>query len=70
MDLAYTFYMAENEGLLPTRFGNINAAIADIKRHPSESIDMDEFECILNAHDLSFSDLTQAEKNYIDASIA
>ena len=70
MDIGYVFYMAEMEGILPTRFGNINAAIADIKRHPSKSIGMEEFEGILNAHDLSFNDLTQAEKNYIDASIA
>jgi len=64
-----TLAMAEMEGILPTRFGNLNAAIKDIKDYPSPSIDMDTFENILNYHGLSFNDLSPREKRYIDEAI-
>ena len=65
-----TLYYAECEGLLPTRAGRLNAAIRVIKSYPGSSIDMDEFEKILNDYGLSYNDLSEREIRYINASIA
>ena len=69
MDLFYTLYMAEAEGLLPTRAGRINAAIADIKADPRPTLSMDEFEEILDKHDLTYNSLSKRELNHINTAI-
>ena len=69
MDMSYCFYMAEAEGLLPTRAGKINAVINAIKKVPRPEITFSEFEEILERHGLSYEELTQREINYINASI-
>jgi len=68
-DMAYIFFMAEAEGMLPTRAGKINAVINDIKNYPCPTIDFDIFCYILNRHGLSYNELTQKEINYINISI-
>ena len=65
-----TLYYAECEGLLPTRAGKINAVIRIIKGYPGSSIDMNEFEKILNDYGLSYNDLSEREIRYINAKIA
>jgi len=69
MNMSYYFYMAETEGLLPTRTGRINAVIKEIKKYPKPTIDFDEFEKILKKYKLQYTDLTDREIRYIDASI-
>lgn len=69
MNIWQTFYMAEAEGLLPTRAGKINAVIRDVKDYPCATIDFDEFEKILANHDLSYAELTDREIRYINACI-
>ena len=63
-------YMAECEGLLPTRAGKINAVIRAIKGYPGSSIDMDDFRKILNDYGLNYEDLSEREIRYINAKIA
>lgn len=63
-------YMAECEGLLPTRAGKINAVIRAIKSYPTSSIGMDEFRKILSDYDLEYETLSEREIRYINASIA
>jgi (E)-4-hydroxy-3-methylbut-2-enyl-diphosphate synthase len=50
MELAEMFYYAEAEGKLPTRAGKINAVIRDIKAYPGSTIEMYEFEEILEKY--------------------
>ena len=68
MDFAEMMFYAEAEGLLPTRAGTINAIIKDIKDDPRATIDQDDFEEILSYHNLTLSDLTRREFDYIMAS--
>ena len=63
------FYMAENEGLLPTRLGKLNAAIKEIKNYPAPTIDEDTFVYIMDKCNLDYKSLTQKELNYILAEI-
>lgn len=69
MTFAQTMFMAEAEGLLPTRAGKINAVINDVKKYPSPTIGFKEFETILKKHGLCYEKLTNREINYINASI-
>lgn len=69
MDFPEMMFYAEAEGLLPTRQGRINAVIRDIKNYPKEEIDFEEFQEILENHDLNYFDLSEREINYINASI-
>ena len=66
MDMNYCFYMAEADGVLPTRRGKINAAINDIKAYPYSPIEFDVFESILNKHGLSYDKLSWKEVQYIN----
>lgn len=70
MDMSYYFFMAEAEGLLPTRAGKINAVINDIKAYPRPEIGFSEFQRILESHGLRYEELTTRERRYIDASIS
>lgn len=70
MDMGYVFYMAEAEGLLPTRAGKINAVINDVKAYPGFEIEFSEFEKILKKHGLQYKDLSDREIRYINASIS
>lgn len=69
MDMSYCFYMAESEGLLPTRAGKINAVIKDVKAYPSPTIDLPIFKKILNKHGLKYENLSKREINYINSMI-
>lgn len=69
MELAEMFYYAEAEGKLPTRAGKINAVIRDIKNYPASTIEMNEFEEILNRYGLTFKMLTDREIQRINSSI-
>lgn len=69
MELAEMFYYAEAEGKLPTRAGKINAVIRDIKNYPAPTIEMNEFEEILNKYGLTFKMLTDREIQRINSSI-
>lgn len=63
------FYMAESEGLLPTRLGKLNAAIKEIKNYPTPTIDEETFVYIMDKCNLDYKSLTQKELNYILAEI-
>ena len=63
MTFAEMMFYAEEEGLLPTRAGRINAVIEEIRTYPRPDIEAEEFESILNRHQLS--DLTEKELRYI-----
>lgn len=69
MDMSYCFYMAESEGLLPTRAGKINAVIKDVKAYPSPTIELSAFKRILSKHGLKYSELSKREINYINSMI-
>lgn len=63
------FYMAESEGLLPTRLGKLNAVIKEIKSCPAPAIDEETFVYIMDKCNLDYKSLTQKELNYILAEI-
>lgn len=69
MNIEYYFYMAEAEGLLPTRAGKINAVINAVKEYPRPEIEFSEFEKILENYGLRYDDLSDREIRYINASI-
>lgn len=69
MNIEYYFYMAEAEGLLPTRAGKINAVINAVKEYPRPEIEFSEFEKILEKYGLRYDDLSDREIRYINASI-
>lgn len=62
-------YYMECEGDMPTKTGRINAVIKEIKSTPPHHISEDEFEQILNNHDLSYEELTDRELLFIVESI-
>ena len=62
-------YYMECEGDMPTRAGRINAVIKEIKSTPPHHISEDEFEQVLNNHDLSYEELTYRELSFIIESI-
>ena len=62
-------YYMECEGDIPTRMGRINAVIKEIKSTPPHHISEDEFEQVLNNHDLSYEELTYRELSFIIESI-
>lgn len=68
-NMGYYFYMAEAEGLLPTRAGKINAVINTVKEYPRPEIEFSEFEKILENYGLRYDDLSDREIRYINASI-
>lgn len=69
MKIPQLFYMAESEGLLPTRLGKLNAVIKEIKNYPTPTIDEEAFVYIMNKCNLDYKSLTQKELNYILAEI-
>lgn len=69
MQFAEIMFYAEAEGLLPTRTGNINAVIRDVRNDPHPEIKLSDFEKILNRHHLSYDELSERELNYIEARI-
>ena len=69
MELAEMFYYAEAEGKLLTRTGKINAVIHDIKACPGSTIEMYEFEEILEKYGLSYGELTPREIQKINSGI-
>ena len=69
MNIEYYFYMAEAQGLLPTRAGKINAVINAVKEYPRPEIEFSEFEKILENYGLRYDDLSDREIRYINASI-
>ena len=69
-NMSYYFYMAEAEGLLPTRAGKINAVINAVKKYPRPEIEFSEFEKILENYGLRYDDLSDREIRYINASIS
>ena len=68
-NISYYFYMAEAEGLLPTRAGAINAVINAVKKYPRPEIEFSEFEKILESYGLRYEELSEREIRYINASI-
>lgn len=58
-------YYMECEGDMPTKTGRINAVIKEIKSTPPHHISEDEFEQILNNHDLSYEELTDRDLLFI-----
>ena len=68
-NISYYFYMAEAEGLLPTRAGKINAVINTVKEYPRSEIEFSEFEKILENYGLKYDDLSDREIRYINVSI-
>ena len=69
MDMGYVFYMAESEGLLPTRIGKINAIIKAIRTYPAPSIDIHTFHFIVREHGINPESLTSREIRYINSAI-
>ena len=69
-NMSYYFYMAEAEGLLPTRAGKINAVINAVKEYPRPEIELSEFEKILESYGLRYNDLSDREIQYINTSIS
>lgn len=69
MEFSEMMFYAEAEGLLPTRAGRINAVITDIKSYPRQTIEFSEFEKILHKHGFKYSELSNREIRYINASI-
>lgn len=67
MKFAEMMFYAENEGLIPTRTGNINAAIQEIKEDPKPTFDFWEIELVFKKHGLAIKDLTEREIRYINA---
>lgn len=65
----YIYFMAEAEGLLPTRAGRINAIIQDIKDQPRTRITEAQFREIVESNGIKYSTLTDREIRYIQASI-
>lgn len=65
----YIYFMAEAEGLLPTRAGRINAIIQDIKDQPHTRITEAQFCEIVERNGIKYSTLTDREIRYIQASI-
>lgn len=65
----YIYFMAEAEGLLPTRAGRINAIIQDIKDQPYTRITEAQFREIVERNGIKYSTLTDREIRYIQASI-
>ena len=68
-DMSYYFFMAEAEGLLPTRTGKINAVIHDMKDLSYHTIEFPEFAQILENHGLKYQQLTDKEIQRIINSI-
>jgi len=69
MNLNNCFFLAESEGLLPTRAGKINAIIKDIKTYPALSIDIYTFYSIVRENGIDPDSLTQKEMRYINSAI-
>ena len=69
MKFAEMMYYAEAEGLLPTRVGKINAAIADIKADPRPWVDEDDMKIIFKKHGLDYYKLSPREVRYINSKI-
>ena len=69
MDMSYCFYMAETEGLLPTRTGKINKLIKKVIEYPSDTIDGFAFETIANSCGIDPETLTGREWKYINSAI-
>lgn len=70
MEFSQLMFMAEAEGLLPTRAGKINAVINAVKKYPRPEIGFSEFEKILEKYELQYKDLSDREIRYINASIS
>ena len=62
-NMSYYFYMAEAEGLLPTRAGKINAVINAVKEYPRPEIEFSEFKKILKKYGLRYDDLSDREES-------
>ena len=60
-------FYAEEEGLLPTHTGKLNAVIREVKEYPGEVIPQDAYEAILNKYGMSFDTLTIDDIKYINA---
>ena len=69
MDMSYCFYMAETEGLLPTRTGKINKLIKKVIEYPSDTIDEFAFETIANSCGIDPKTLTVREWKHINSAI-
>ena len=62
-------FYAEEEGLLPTRRGKLNAIIRDVIEFPTPTIDLFTFKQIILNNGLTFESLSDAELAYINAGI-
>lgn len=60
-------FYAEEEGLLPSRTGRLNAVIKEVKAYPADTMPEDEYERVLNKYGFSFSTLTMDDIRYINA---
>ena len=69
MKFAESMIYAEDEGLLPTRLGKINAVINAVKEYPHYEIEFSEFEKILEQHGLKYKELSNQEIQYINDSL-
>ena len=69
MDFIEMCFYAEQEGVLPTRKGKINAVIHDLKKYPEDEIPFEIFIKILEKHDLKDSSLSTREIDYINKMI-
>lgn len=65
MEFPELFFMAETTGNLPTRTGQLNAVIKDIKKIPTPTVDSDTLVDILTKHGVELKTLTQRELKYI-----
>lgn len=59
-------FYAEEEGLLPSHRGKLNAVIKEVEEYPGVQIPQDAYEAILNKYGLSFSTLTIDDIKYIN----
>ena len=69
MKMSEIFFYAEEEGLLPTRTGKLNAVIAAIRNYPSSAISFSIFQSILRKNGLEYSELSPRELKYIETKI-
>ena len=69
MNFSQMMFMAESEGLLPTKEGKINAVINDLRYNYHGTIEFSTFEDVLEEHGLSYNELSERDLRRINSSI-
>lgn len=69
MDFPELFFMAEAEGLLPTRQGKINATIEMLRKMPRYRLGLEDLEIALEQNGLSVNQINPKEIRYISSKV-